>query len=62
VDADGQLTQDDLNQLIAANPGGCTCAKADFTLDGLKGRLADMFLFGLALLALLAFSVHKPRA
>jgi len=62
VDADGQLTQDDLNQLLGTDSGGCSCTKSTFTLDGLKGRLADLFLSGLALMTLLAFSANKPRA
>ncbi len=60
ANGDGQLTQDELNQIL--NPGGCRCGKADFTMEGLKGSLADIFLAGLAVLVSVAFSACKPRA
>ncbi len=59
ANGDGQLTQAELNQFL--NPGGCTCGKADFTLAGFKGRLADLFPTGLALLVLVALSGRRSR-
>ncbi len=60
LDANGdkQLTLDELNQVL--NTAGCNCKKSSFTIDGLKGRLADLFLMGLALTSLLAIRGRRP--
>jgi hypothetical protein len=54
ANGNGEITLDELNQIV--NPGGCNCncKKSNLTIDGFKGRLADLFLAGLALTSLLA--------
>jgi hypothetical protein len=58
ADGNGQVTRDELNQVL--NSGGCTCRKSSFTVNGLKNRLADLFLMGLALTSLLAVRSRRP--
>ncbi len=53
ANGDGQLTQDELNQVL--NPGGCSCNKSGSAGRGLKQHLADIFMLGLALFTLVAF-------
>jgi len=60
ANGDGQLTQSEINQFLNPSSGGCNCGKADFTLNGLKSRMGDVFLAGLALLTLMAFSARRP--
>jgi peptidoglycan/xylan/chitin deacetylase (PgdA/CDA1 family) len=59
ANGDGQVTQNELDQFL--NPNGCNCFKSESLLGGFKNRMADLFLSGLAVLALLAFSACKPR-
>jgi len=54
----GEVTTDELRQVL--NQGGCSCNKSGLTLDGLKGRLADLFLMGLVMLSLLAIRGQRP--
>ena len=58
TNGDGQLTLDELNNVT--NPGGCTCKKSSLTVNGLKGRMADLFLMGLLLTSLLAVGGRRP--
>ncbi len=58
TNGDGQLTLDELNHVTT--PGGCTCTKSSLTLDGLRERMADLFLLGLALTSLLAVRGRRP--
>lgn len=52
---DGSLDMDELS----AGGCGCGCNKSDFSLDGLKKRLGDLFLAGLALGLLAAWSTRR---
>ena len=54
ANSDGQVTLDELNQIL--NPGGgCSCSKSGVTANELKGRIADLFLMGLALTSMMVF-------
>jgi hypothetical protein len=57
-DGDGQVTQDELEALL--NPdAGCGCRKSALGAEGLKRRLGDLFLFGLAMTTLLALRARR---
>ncbi|NLF59465.1 MAG: PKD domain-containing protein, partial [Candidatus Hydrogenedens sp.] len=51
----------EIRALSAGKEGcGCGCTKSDFSPDGLKNRLGDLFLAGLALGLLAAGRVRRP--
>ncbi len=61
TDGSGELTLAELNQALNQfGCSGCSCGKSNLSLDGLKGRMADLFLMGLALTSLLAVRGRKP--
>ena len=51
TDGDGLLSAEELGVETGC---GCGCKKSDMTADGLKSRLGDLFLGGLALVLLAA--------
>ena len=61
ADGNGQITRDELGAVLNPDAGcGCRSKKDSFILDGLKRRVGDIFLFGLAMLALLAHRERRP--
>lgn len=54
ANADGALDREELGMPVEEEEGGCGCKKSDFTPGGLKKRLGDLFLAGLALVMISA--------
>ena len=59
ADGNGQLTQEELDAALNAQ-SGCACTKSGAVTNGLKHRIADLFLFGLAMTTLLALRTRRP--
>jgi hypothetical protein len=57
INRDGELDKAELG--IDNGTGGCNCNKSSFTLDGMKKRLGDLFLAGLAVGLLALWSARK---
>ena len=49
LNGDGLLDKEELGILDSESCAGCNCVKSDFTFDGLKKRLGDLFMAGLGL-------------